>query len=56
MQIKKTEAHLTFTRSASDNGLDDTSRFSSCVTNSITGNGSIKAVEDISAAFKEEEN
>lgn len=40
--------YLTFTRSASDNGLAETSLFRSCVTKSITGSGSIKAVEDIS--------
>ena len=40
--------NLTFTRSASDSGLEETSRFSNCVTKSITGNGSMKAVEDIS--------
>uniref|UniRef100_M1D2C0 Argonaute 1 n=1 Tax=Solanum tuberosum TaxID=4113 RepID=M1D2C0_SOLTU len=39
---------FTFTRSASDSGLDDTSRFRSCVTKSMTGNGSMKEVEDIS--------
>ena len=40
---------LTFTRSASDNGLVETSLFRSWVTKSITGSGSMKAVEDISA-------
>lgn len=38
-------------RSESDNGLEVTSRFSSCVTKSITGSGSMNAVEDISATL-----
>lgn len=42
----------TFTRSESDNGLAETSLFSSWATNSMTGNGSIKAVDDISAKEK----
>ena len=42
---------IALTRSESDNGLDVTSRFSSWVTKSMTGNGSMKAVEDISACM-----
>lgn len=48
---KKEKDKPTFTRSASDNGREETSRFSSWVTNSITGNGSMKAVEDISITW-----
>lgn len=47
---KDDEEKLTFTRSASDNGLDETSRFSSWVTKSITGSGSMNAVEDMSGS------
>jgi len=50
---KKTLQNLTFTRSASDSGRAETSLFSSWVTKSITGSGSINAVEDISSYPKE---
>lgn len=50
---KRTLQDLTFTRSASDRGRAETSLFSNWVTKSITGSGSIKAVEDISAYPKE---
>ena len=46
--IKLKNQKLTLTRSASDNGLADTSLFRSCATKSITGSGSMNAVEDIS--------
>lgn len=42
------ESKQTLTRSASDNGLADTSLFRSWATKSITGSGSMKAVDDIS--------
>ncbi|PIN19441.1 hypothetical protein CDL12_07882 [Handroanthus impetiginosus] len=49
MKHAKIDRRLTLTRSASDNGLAETSLFRSWVTKSITGSGSMKAVDDISA-------
>lgn len=46
--LRVIKSETTLTRSESDKGLPWMSLFKSCDTNSITGNGSMKAVDDIS--------
>lgn len=53
LDIQQKEMGNTLTRSASDRGLAVTSLFSSCVTKSITGSGSMKAVDDMSTPKQE---